>query len=106
MFADDQKRLRIHLAAVIVNNFTNHLYALAEQFCLKEEIAFDLLRPLIEETAFGISRMAPNEAQTGPAIRHDNTTIEQHLKLLESHPGLRNFYLAFTESIQRGGLQV
>ncbi len=102
VIADDEKRLRLHLAAVLVNNFTNHLYVLAEQYCKKEGIDFGLLLPLIQETALRIETMTPIEAQTGPAIRHDSTTIDQHVKLLEKHPGLRNLYISFTDSIQKG----
>ncbi len=94
-------RLKLHVAAVIVSNFTNHLYALAEEYCKKEGLDFHQLLPLIEETAGRIKDITPNAAQTGPAIRHDKETIEKHLALLQNHPQLKNIYLLMTESIQQ-----
>jgi predicted short-subunit dehydrogenase-like oxidoreductase (DUF2520 family) len=97
---DDEKRLKLHLAAVLVNNFTNHIYALAEDFCIKEGIDFQLLIPLIDETTGRLQSISPSKAQTGPAIRHDATTIKEHLHLLKEYPRLKNLYNVFTDSIQ------
>lgn len=99
--AGDDDRAKLHVAAVVVNNFTNHLYQLAEAYCLKEGIDFKLLLPLIEETALRLRENSPAQALTGPAIRHDKQTIEKHLDILQSHPKLRNIYLMMTESIQQ-----
>jgi predicted short-subunit dehydrogenase-like oxidoreductase (DUF2520 family) len=101
--ADDEQRLKLHVAAVLVSNFTNHLYALAEEYCKKEGIDFTQLRPLIEETALRIHESSPQQVQTGPAIRHDGETIKMHLSLLDSHPVLKNIYIFLTESIQTLG---
>jgi len=98
--ANDDERIKIHIAAVFVSNFTNHLYQLAEDYCKKEGINFKQLIPLIEETASRITSMSPAKAQTGPAIRHDEATIEQHLALLGKYPGLKNIYEVMTKSIQ------
>ncbi len=95
----DQDRLNLHVAAVIVSNFTNHLYALAENFCGKENINFDLLKPLILETAQRIQLVSPMEVQTGPAVRKDIQTLDKHLKLLQDHPKLKYLYLKLTDSI-------
>jgi predicted short-subunit dehydrogenase-like oxidoreductase (DUF2520 family) len=92
--------VKLHLAAVIAGNFTNHLYALAEAYCKKEGIDFRQLLPLIEETAKRIEKISPKDAQTGPALRHDTETIQKHLELLSSYPLLKNVYLMMTESIQ------
>ncbi len=100
MEASDDQRLKLHIAAVIVSNFTNHLYTLAEEYCKKEGLDFKQLLPLIEETAFRVEDISPRQAQTGPAIRHDKETIEKHLALLKEHPQLKNIYLLLTESIQ------
>lgn len=100
-FAGDEARMKLHVAAVIVSNFTNHLYALAEQYCRREGLDFRQLLPLIDETASRISEISPLQAQTGPAIRHDGDTIHKHLELLKDHPQLRNIYLLLTESIQQ-----
>ncbi|HEX5652986.1 MAG TPA: Rossmann-like and DUF2520 domain-containing protein [Chitinophagaceae bacterium] len=99
--AGDQNRLKLHVAAVFVSNFTNHLYALAEAYCKKERLDFSQLIPLIGETASRIKTISPREAQTGPAIRHDGETIHKHLELLNNDPHLKNIYLLLTESIQQ-----
>lgn len=98
--AGNEDRMKLHVAAVIVSNFTNHLYSLAETYCRKEGLDFRQLVPLIEETAARIKSHSPAGVQTGPAIRHDKATIEQHLHLLNDHPHLKNIYLLLTESIQ------
>ena len=97
--ADDEQRMKLHLAAVVTNNFVNHLYAFAEQYCQAERIDFKLLLPLIQETASRLQTMSPSQAQTGPAVRHDAATIQKHEELLKNYPELKKFYLLFTESI-------
>lgn len=97
--ADDETRLKLHLAAVFVNNFVNHIYALAEKYCREEGLDFNLLLPLIQETAARLNDIPPSKTQTGPAIRNDRATIEKHLQLLEKYPDLKKMYEVFTESI-------
>lgn len=97
--ANDEMRLKLHLSAVMVNNFTNHLYTMAADYCKKEQLAFDLLKPLIFETANRLKNVHPNEVQTGPAIRNDSDTIEQHEKLLANYPELKALYIYFTKQI-------
>jgi len=99
--AGDDERLKLHIAAVVVSNFPNHLYILAEQYCRKEGLDFKQLLPLIEETATRIKDISPSKAQTGPAIRSDNETIEKHIALLKDHPQLKKIYELLTESIQQ-----
>ncbi|MBB1286993.1 DUF2520 domain-containing protein [Flavisolibacter sp. BT320] len=99
--ASDEQRLKLHMAAVMVNNFTNHLYALIEGYCRKEGLDFSVLLPLILETSSRLKEISPQHAQTGPAVRNDTATIEKHLSLLQNHPGLQRFYQLFTESIQQ-----
>ena len=96
---DDEARLKIHLAAVVVNNFTNHLYALAENYCKSEQIDFDLLKPLIKETASRIKYLSPSKVQTGPAIRNDVRTIDKHMNLLNNYPELKALYLKLSNNI-------
>jgi predicted short-subunit dehydrogenase-like oxidoreductase (DUF2520 family) len=98
--ASDEQRLKLHLAATIVNNFTNHLYAESEKFCLKENIPFHVLIPLVAETARRLEIISPALVQTGPAIRRDQVTIDKHLVMLENHPSLKKLYLLLTENIQ------
>ncbi len=100
--ADDDQRLKLHTAAVIVSNFTNHLYSLAEEFCEKEEVDFNSLKPLIMETAMRIQNQSPSALQTGPAARRDIQTLDKHLRLLSNHPKLRTTYLRLTDSIMNG----
>jgi len=100
--AGDEERLKLHLAAVFCNNFVNHLFTLMQQYCAAEGLNFDLLKPLIRETTQRIETITPADAQTGPAIRHDASTIHKHLELLENHPQLKQFYTLFTQSIQQG----
>jgi predicted short-subunit dehydrogenase-like oxidoreductase (DUF2520 family) len=99
--AGDHARLKLHIAAVIVSNFVNHLYKLAEEYCAAEGLDFKQLLPLIEETAERLNETPAKEAQTGPAIRHDSETIHKHLDLLKNHPRLKNIYVLMTESIQQ-----
>lgn len=99
--AGDDARLKLHVAAVVVSNFTNHMYVMAEEYCRKEGLDFRQLLPLIEETASRIKDISPRQAQTGPAIRHDSETIHKHLELLKLHPQLKNLYVLLTESIQQ-----
>jgi predicted short-subunit dehydrogenase-like oxidoreductase (DUF2520 family) len=95
------ERLKMHVAAVFVNNFTNHLYAIAERYCKNEGLDFKLLQPLIEETALRIKDVPPAKLQTGPAVRNDKETLQRHLELLKSYPQLKTLYLILTESIQQ-----
>lgn len=97
--AGDEERLKLHAAAVIVSNFTNHLYVIAEDFCQKENIDFGLLKPLILETALRIQHVSPAKVQTGPAVRKDILTMDKHLRLFTAHPKLRTTYLRLTDSI-------
>jgi len=99
-FASGDERMKLHLAAVFCNNFVNHLYALAEGYCADEGVDFNLLKPLISETALRIESTSPAGAQTGPAARRDAATIEKHLQLLTNHPALTNLYTMLTKSIQ------
>ena len=95
----DDKRLCLHLAAVIVNNFTNHLYTLTAEYCKNEEVDFKMLQPIIEQTALRLRANLPADLQTGPAIRSDQSTLDKHIQALSNHPELKTIYLTFTESL-------
>jgi predicted short-subunit dehydrogenase-like oxidoreductase (DUF2520 family) len=101
MEADDEQRLKLHMAAVFCNNFVNYLYLLMERYCSKEGLDFRLLIPLIQETGKRLGHSTPAQAQTGPAIRNDIATLERHLSLLEDHPHLKELYQLLTHSIQQ-----
>jgi len=92
-------REKLHLSAVLVNNFPNHLYAMAQELCDANEIRFDLLCPLISETVDKIRFLSPVEAQTGPARRNDITTMQRHLEQL-TNPLHQKIYQLLSESIK------
>jgi predicted short-subunit dehydrogenase-like oxidoreductase (DUF2520 family) len=100
--ANDEERLKLHVAAVTVSNFTNHLYALTEEFCERENVNFKLLFPLIKETASRLDNHSPAKMQTGPAVRNDIFTLDKHLRILANHPRLKYMYLKITDSIMNG----
>lgn len=93
------KRQELHLGAVWVNNFSNHLFHLAEDFLKEANVDFDLLKPLMLETVKKLNSISPAEAQTGPAKRHDKKTMEAHLTLLKD-PKHKEIYTLLSESIQ------
>lgn len=95
----EEDRFKLHVSGVFVNNFTNHLYAVAEDFCSKENLDFKLLFPLIQSTAQRIKEISPKDIQTGPAHRNDVFTLDKHLRLLSAHPKLKYLYLKLTDSI-------
>ena len=95
----DEQRLVLHLSAVFVNNFSNHLFTLADSILKDYSLSFKLLIPLIEETVNKIHQNAPGEMQTGPAQRGDLITINKHLELLKSNPLLEKIYLDLSKSI-------
>lgn len=96
---NSKQRKSLHVAAVFVNNFTNHLYHIADNICKEHTVPFEILTPLIQETAHKINDLKPFEAQTGPAKRNDVKTIETHLALLNKEQ--QNIYKVLTQSIQQ-----
>ena len=96
---DYEKRKILHLAAVFSNNFSNHLYSIAYKITKNNNIDFDILKPLIQETANKILLLEPAKAQTGPARRNDRVTINDHLKLLKNDD-YKKLYKTFTELIK------
>ncbi|MGJ5640660.1 Rossmann-like and DUF2520 domain-containing protein [Formosa sp. S-31] len=93
-----EQRKRLHLAAVFVNNFTNQLYRIGHEISEANLSDFDILKPLILETAKKVQTMSPYMAQTGPAVRRDKKTIKKHLKLIEN-PHHKAIYELLTDSI-------
>ena len=94
-----EQRKILHIAAVFVCNFANHLYQIGANLCETHGIPFDLLKPLINETANKINDLLPKAAQTGPAIRGDVKTMQQHLALLENND-MKNLYLLMSKMIK------
>ena len=97
---DSAQRKALHVAAVFVNNFTNHLYTIGEELCKAHKVPFSVLQPLIAETADKIKHLPPSAAQTGPAARGDRKILKDHLQYLtkESHQKL---YQLISASIQQ-----
>lgn len=87
-----QGRRKLHLAAVFVSNFSNHMCAISERILAQEGVPFSVMMPLLRETASKLERMSPSIAQTGPAVRGDSTVVEAHLRMLEDYPEWRVLY--------------
>lgn len=97
---DSEQRKTLHLAAVFTSNFTNHMLFWSKTLLEIEQIDFELLKPLANETISKAFALGPESAQTGPARRGDLETMKMHLKLIESNPELTAFYQAISRSIQ------
>jgi predicted short-subunit dehydrogenase-like oxidoreductase (DUF2520 family) len=95
------QRKILHLSAAFACNFVNQLYTLSNNLLLQNNLDFNLLRPLIKETAEKVQRVLPLEAQTGPAIRSDEGTLEAHLQLLQHMPELQHIYQTLSDSIKK-----
>ncbi|HEX8516528.1 MAG TPA: Rossmann-like and DUF2520 domain-containing protein [Bacteroidia bacterium] len=96
---DSQQRQIIHLAAVFACNFSNHMYAIAEEILKKNKLSLDILKPLIAETAEKIKTHAPADVQTGPAVRGDKKVMKGHLKILKDKK-LKNIYKIISTDIK------
>ena len=104
ILADSEKRKKIHLAAVLACNLTNHCYRLAERVLQEEQIDFSLFLPLIEETARKVSILSPKEAQTGPMVRYDVNIMNMQLEMLPDER-TRQIYRLMAESIHEDSQQ-
>jgi predicted short-subunit dehydrogenase-like oxidoreductase (DUF2520 family) len=94
-----EQRLVLHIAAVFACNFSNHVYAIAQQLLESKDISFDYLRPLIAETAAKVQLALPSEVQTGPAIRKDEKIFQKHLDFLNEQPQVQEIYRLLSQSI-------
>ena len=96
-YANSEERKKFHLGAVFVNNFTNHLIYLSKQYIDSQKLNWEILKPLLEETINKLQYLDPFDAQTGPARRNDQKTINDHLKQLDGNS--REIYHAISKSI-------
>jgi predicted short-subunit dehydrogenase-like oxidoreductase (DUF2520 family) len=99
---NSENRLRVHLAAVLANNFCNALYAEADKYLGEindPRIRFNLILPLIEQTGRKLRRLSPAQAQTGPALRGDKKVMKSHLKLLSGQRDLKKIYRQMSKLI-------
>jgi len=99
---NSEERKALHVAAVFVSNFVNHLYQIGNELCLENDLSFDILKPLITETANKIQTLSPTQAQTGPAKRNDTQTIKAHLSFL-TNDNQKEIYKLLTKSIIDNG---
>lgn len=98
--ADSERRAKAHLAGVFACNFVNHMYAVGERIVRSAGLDFEVLKPLIGETAAkAIDAASPVDVQTGPAVRNDFTTKTLHEEMLSSDPLLKNSYSTISQSI-------
>lgn len=95
-----EDRRYLHLTGVFACNFTNHMYAISEQFLKRINLPFDMALPLIDETASKVHELNPSEAQTGPAIRYDKNVINKHLELIDDQD-IKYIYKLISENIHK-----
>jgi predicted short-subunit dehydrogenase-like oxidoreductase (DUF2520 family) len=95
-----EQRQYLHLNAVLVNNFNNHLLTIAQKLSEAHQLPFDILLPIIRQTYEQTTNNLPSENQTGPAVRSDEDTIAKHLNLLAPYPEWQKVYEQITHSIQ------
>lgn len=101
----EEQRKSLHLSAVFANNFTNFMYTVAAELCEKNNLSFDILKPLIIQTTEKVKYQAPAAVQTGPASRHDLSAIARHLEMLEVTPDYKTLYMLLTELlVERFGI--
>ena len=95
-----EQRKGLHLAAVFVCNFVNHMYTIGSDLCEQHELPFEILKPLIGETADKIHTLHPRAAQTGPAKRNDRATLKNHQNYLsiKSH---KKIYKIISKAIKK-----
>ncbi|MDY2943716.1 MAG: DUF2520 domain-containing protein [Paludibacteraceae bacterium] len=98
--ASQHDRERLHVAGVFANNFTNHMYALAADMLKDTHIPFQVLLPLIDQTAEKVHHLSPHDAQTGPAKRRDEQVMNHHLSLLTT-PEQKQLYTLISQMIMQ-----
>lgn len=99
-YASSEERKKMHLAAVFINNFTNHLAYISKHYLDSEELDFEHLKPLLKETARKLESQDPFAIQTGPARRNDQEIIREHIDALEN-PIQKEIYRLISKSIQQ-----
>lgn len=98
---NDEQRFAIHVAAVFANNFTNHLFSISQMILERSGLSFEIFKPLISETVRKIQNHDPLNVQTGPAVRRDHKTIENHLEYLKHDGRFAEIYKMLSDDIQR-----
>ena len=98
---DSAGRLRVHLAAVFANNFSNHMVTIATRIIEENGGDFSLLEPILRETFLKMSEGGPLAVQTGPAVRGDELSMKQHLELLKAYPDWEEIYTIVSRDIMK-----
>lgn len=101
-FSSDERRY-LHLSAVFACNFANHCFTLSSKILEAHGLSFDVMLPLIRETAEKVETIHPREAQTGPAVRGDENVMEAQKALLSNEPEMQQIYDLMSKSIQNTG---
>jgi len=99
--ANSEQRKQIHLSAVFVSNFPNLLFYIAQQLLQEKGLDFNVLKPLIAETAHKLDYLSPAQAQTGPALRRDEAVLQAHQEMLGNHPEWEKIYTLLSEEIKK-----
>ncbi|MDR0371429.1 MAG: DUF2520 domain-containing protein [Prevotellaceae bacterium] len=99
-YATSAQRKKLHISAIFACNFVNHMYAIAANMVEGSQFDFDILRPLIKETAEKINYMHPLDAQTGPAVRYDKKVIDDHIESI-SNENVKEIYRLLSENIYK-----
>lgn len=77
------------------------MYALAADLLKKYQLPFEVMLPLIDETARKVHELEPRLAQTGPAVRYDENVINSHLQMLADEPEMQEIYKLISKNIHR-----
>jgi predicted short-subunit dehydrogenase-like oxidoreductase (DUF2520 family) len=101
MEVSSEKRKVLHVAAVFACNFTNHLFGISADILQKNDLQFEMLQPLIRQTIAKAFANPPFSVQTGPAIRHDENTLQAHREMLRNQPAYLGIYELLSRSIQQ-----
>lgn len=96
-----EQRKKLHLAAVFACNFTNYMYDISSQILEEIGVSFEILHPLILETAQKVQSVTPYKAQTGPAVRFDDIIISKHLRMLRNRRDLMKIYKKLSKDIYK-----
>ncbi|MDD4608825.1 MAG: F420-dependent NADP oxidoreductase [Bacteroidaceae bacterium] len=97
--ANSLQRKYLHLSAVFACNFANQMYAISAHLLEKHQLPFDVMLPLIDETARKVHTLSPLAAQTGPAVRYDENVIQMQSALLQEEPLLQTIYEKMSQQI-------
>ncbi len=101
----ESQRAMLHLAAVWINNYINHMFVIAEELMQENNLDFNLFIPMIDEHISKLKTMSATQLQTGPASRGDMVTLNKHRSMLKGHPDIQQLYDAIAQSILNRSLK-